>query len=359
MKFFFTVAVASLLACLSTGCRDATGDVTVIPQGFSGKWSSVSVATARSCALAEGGVAYCWGKQLTPQADTAGTPGRVPGPQTFTQVSTAASPFTTATCGLASDGAAYCWGGAFGGSRIGVPRRVPSPNLTTWSTDLDFACGLTAGGEPYCWGDGLEITKPGYDGSAVPVLPGVHLTSLTLGSGMACGIDTAGATICLHRRYLYRFGPPLPIAEGFISVVVGSEFRCGLRSDGQALCSTTVGRGVGGAWGMLANLTPVPVPQSLAQLSAGGSRVCGLTADGSAYCWTVSVGDSYGGGGITTPVAVGGEQRFVQISVAETHACGLTADGALYCWGDNGAGELGNGSIGGSSDVPVRVSDPA
>jgi alpha-tubulin suppressor-like RCC1 family protein len=231
-----------------------------------------------------------------------------------------------------------------------------------WSTDTDFACGLTAGGDAYCWGDGLEITSPSYDGSAVPVLPGIHLTSLALGSGMACGIDTAGATVCLHRRYLYRSAPPPPVADGFTSVVVGSGFRCGLRSDGQALCSTLYGSGVGGSWSMSDELTPVQAPQPLVQLSAGGSAVCGLTADGLAYCWTVSSVNYLDGGSsgrITTPVAVGGGHHFVQISAASTHACGVTADGELYCWGDNGAGELGNGSIGGSSDVPVRVSDPA
>jgi alpha-tubulin suppressor-like RCC1 family protein len=228
------------------------------------------------------------------------------------------------------------------------------------SADYDFACGLTAAGEAYCWGGGLEILSPDYDGSAVPVMSSVHFTSLALEYGMACGVDTAGATVCLHRRFLYRSVSPPPFADGFTSVVPGSGFRCGLHSDGQALCSTAYIPGTGGSWSMYSDLTPVQAPRPLAQLTAGGTRVCGLTADGLAYCWTVSVGSLSGGtsGGVTIPVAISGEHHFVQISATSTHACGVTAEGEIYCWGDNGAGELGNGTVGGSSDAPVRVTDP-
>jgi hypothetical protein len=364
MKHVVAITVFAALACLSAGCQDATGSVTVIPQGFSGKWSSVSVATARSCALADDGVAYCWGQRLVPPptggTDSVGVPTLVPGALTFTEVSTGVSFGTTPTCGLTSDGAAYCWGGLLGGTSDGKPGRVSVPSLTTLALDADLACGLAAGGEVYCWGPGLFVPLSSYDHSPVPVMPGVRLTSLAVGDGMVCGINTTGAAACGHQHSIYSSSPSA-YADDFTSVVPGSYFVCGLRRDGQALCSTEAGIGVGGGWSTSSGLTPVLAPQPLVQLSVGGSRVCGPSADGTAYCWTVDVVVNGLGerGNVTTPVAVGGEYRFVQISVAETHACGLTAEGAIYCWGDNGAGELGNGSVGGSSDAPVRVSDPA
>jgi hypothetical protein len=356
-------AVGSVTIRATIEGRSGEADLAVIPEGYSGKWSSVSVATGRSCALAEGGVAYCWGQRLVPapapDTDSVGAPTRVPGPQTFTQVSTTTAFSTTPSCGLTSDGAAYCWGGYLSNSQDGKPARVSGPTFTTLAAGADFACGLASGGEAYCWGPGLEILRD-YDGSAVPVLSKHRFSSIALGSGTMCGLEAAGATVCVYQRLLTHWDPT-PEADGFASVVVGGLFRCGLRSNGEALCSTAAsGPGVGGSWELAGGLTPVQAPQPLAQLSAGGSRACGLTADGVAYCWTVSVYTPVGGSsGITTPVAVGGGQHFVQISAAATHACGVTADGEIYCWGDNGAGELGNGSIGGSSDTPVRVSDPA
>jgi hypothetical protein len=357
-------AVGSVTIRATIEGQSGETELTVVPQGYSGRWSSVSVATGRSCALAEGGVAYCWGQELhpplVPGTDSVATPTRVPGPQTFTRVSTATAYGTTPSCGLTSDGAAYCWSGNLSRSQDGTPARVSGPTFTTLDSDADFACGLASGGEAYCWGPGLEIVSSDYDGSAVPVLSEHHFTSIALGSGTFCGLEATGATACLYQRLITHWDPT-PDADGFTSVVVGGLFRCGLRSDGQALCSTAAeGPGVGGSWELAEGLTPVEAPQPLVQLSAGGSRVCGLTADGLAYCWEVSVYTPVGGSsGITTPLAVGGGHHFVQISAAETHACGVTADGEIYCWGDNGAGELGNGTIGGSSDAPVRVSDPA
>jgi hypothetical protein len=359
-------AVGSVTIHATIEGQSGEADLAVIPRGYSGEWSSVSVATGRSCALAEGGAAYCWGQRLMPQptpgADTVGTPTRVPGPQTFTQVRAAATIFNTQTCGLTSEGTAYCWGGNQSRSQFGTPVPGPAlPTLTTLASDVNFVCGLAAGGGAYCWGPGLETGILDYDGRALPSLPGAQLTSLTVDYGMVCGIDTEGATVCQHRRFLTRWAPN-PVADGFTTVAVGSGFRCGLRSDGEALCSTKAGVGTGGSWSMGYDLTPVRTPQPLVQLTAGGSQACGLAADGTAYCWKVDVGGGLGFGGrsdVTTPAAISGNHRFVQISATATHACGVTADGELYCWGDNGAGELGNGSIGGYSDAPVRVSDPA
>jgi alpha-tubulin suppressor-like RCC1 family protein len=357
-------AVGSVTIRATIEGQSGEAELAIIPRGFSGKWSSVSVGAGRSCALAEGGVAYCWGQQLLPPlvpgTDSVGIPTRIQGSQTFALVSTTKAYATTPTCGLTSDGAAYCWGGYLSRSQDGTPARVSGPTFTTLDSDAEFACGLASGGEAYCWGPGLEILTSDNDGSAVPVLSEHRFTSIALGSGTFCGLETAGTTVCVYQRLLTHWDPT-PDADGFTSVVVGGLFRCGLRSDGEVLCSTAAkGPGVGGSWELAEGLTPVEAPQPLVQLSAGGSQVCGLTADGLAYCWTVNVYTPVGGSsGITIPIAVGGAHHFVQISTASTHACGVTADGEIYCWGDNGAGELGNGAIGGSSDAPVRVSDPA
>src|SRR2546430_11576520 len=50
-------------------------------------------------------------------------------------------------------------------------------------------------------------------------------------------------------------------------------------------------------------------------------------------------------------VSAGGE--FVQFS------CGVGLSGAVYCWGANFGGQLGTGSVGGSSFLPVPIAAPA
>jgi alpha-tubulin suppressor-like RCC1 family protein len=45
----------------------------------------------------------------------------------------------------------------------------------------------------------------------------------------------------------------------------------------------------------------------------------------------------------------------VQLALGAQHSCARLMDETVACWGDNGSGQLGNGAVGGSSFVPVRV----
>jgi uncharacterized protein YjdB/alpha-tubulin suppressor-like RCC1 family protein len=80
------------------------------------------------------------------------------------------------------------------------------------------------------------------------------------------------------------------------------------------------------------------------RLSAGSSSTCGLTADGTAYCWGL------------TPTKVQTDLKFVAISSGSAHTCGIAVGALVYCWGSNSSGQLGSGSVGVSSSVPVPVS---
>ena len=45
----------------------------------------------------------------------------------------------------------------------------------------------------------------------------------------------------------------------------------------------------------------------------------------------------------------------VAVSASFQHSCALMRSGALYCWGGNTNAELGSGTSGGGSALPVRV----
>jgi alpha-tubulin suppressor-like RCC1 family protein len=109
-----------------------------------------------------------------------------------------------------------------------------------------------------------------------------------------------------------------------------------------------------------------PLARSLA---ASQEDTCAIVGSGSVYCWG---GDYYGelgdgsiGEGGPTPVKVSGIETAVAItlgdwpgdfSYAAGYACALLADGSVRCWGDNELGQLGDGTSGESSRVPVEVS---
>ena len=99
---------------------------------------------------------------------------------------------------------------------------------------------------------------------------------------------------------------------------------------------------------------------AFATISAGNKHSCGVTVDGIAYCWGDNSAGQLGNGttiSSTTPVAVAGGVSFIYISAGGLHSCGTTAHDKIYCWGDNTFGQLGNGTTT-SSLTPVPVSGP-
>jgi alpha-tubulin suppressor-like RCC1 family protein len=147
------------------------------------------------------------------------------------------------------------------------------------------------------------------------------------------------------------------------SVTAGTYDTCGLTSDDAAWCwgwdsNGEVGNGdLGGTFD-----TPQPVAggHRWLTLDAGSESTCGVRRDGSAWCWGANgegqLGTgSIGGGDATRPVRVVGDLRWRTVSVGYQHACGIADDGTAWCWGRNPSGQLGNGTAGVSSPVPVRV----
>ncbi len=158
--------------------------------------------------------------------------------------------------------------------------------------------------------------------------------------------------------------------QGVSAITAGSEQACGIES-GKAYCwgfnflgglgnGTTASSGVPvavQAGGVLAGKT-------ITQIATGDFYdTCALDSAGAAYCWgnnnTGQLGDGSTGGYSAVPVAVeaGGVlagKRLTAIAVGNSYACALDSAGAAYCWGINSLGELGDGTTT-SSDVPVAV----
>ena len=97
------------------------------------------------------------------------------------------------------------------------------------------------------------------------------------------------------------------------------------------------------------------LPLNPAMVAAGGTSSCSLTTAGGIKCWgddsLGQLGD-YRGASLysTSPVnVIGGATGVSALAMGRAHGCELTTAGAVRCWGDNAFGQLGDGSVKGSS----------
>jgi alpha-tubulin suppressor-like RCC1 family protein len=114
---------------------------------------------------------------------------------------------------------------------------------------------------------------------------------------------------------------------------------------------------------------PVRLPLHHVTALAGASNHALYDADGTVYACGQNVEGDLGDGsrsGSTTPVRVeglregsgGGGKSVVKLVAAFANSGALLSDGEYFDWGYNRGGQLGDGHVNGSSDVPVRVHLP-
>lgn len=314
------------------------------------------------------------------------------------------------SCGLIPLGRLYCWG-VNGTTQLATqtdslcyeeqvrggatrpctlyPLRVAPTTLafSLISAGDSFACGLTTTGAAYCWGSGaFGKLGNGHNGGASVasvVTSALSFNSVSAGGEHACGLTLSGAAYCWGQDSVGQLGDarhvnsttPIPVLQGggvavFASITAGFRHTCALRSDGAAFCWGRDSTGELGIGGFNDTDTPAAVVGGLrfTSISAGGdtvqtpleplrveSHVCAIAVGGGAYCWGSNRSGQLGTGTIgdssAVPVAVSGGLTFSRISAGSRHTCGLTTTGAVYCWGRNLDLQLGRGPVtGGNSD---------
>jgi alpha-tubulin suppressor-like RCC1 family protein len=157
--------------------------------------------------------------------------------------------------------------------------------------------------------------------------------------------------------------PALPVG----SVSVGSTHTCASGPAGPHCWGWNYFGQLGnGSFGDPSETFPMPLPvaggHEFASTAAGGFHSCALTGEGAAYCWGYGfygeLGDGTFGGGSPLPVAVVGAHRFASISAGD-HTCAVDVDGKAHCWGPNFFGTLGNGSFDhAAAPTPVALDAP-
>ncbi|HEU5466986.1 MAG TPA: Ig-like domain-containing protein [Gemmatimonadales bacterium] len=235
----------------------------------------------------------------------------------------------------------------------------------------DHTCGLTDASVVLCWGanDLGQLGVPALSQSATPIGsphdPG--LATVTAGATFTCGATGAGTVYCWGSSARGRLGAgvnqlstskPVAVADSLFldGLTSGWNHTCGLRAI-EVICWGE-NPGAGGSGAITWNPLIVTGAPEFASLSASVGFGCGLTVDSAAFCWGTNGAGQLGNGTIgetTVPIAVAGGLKFAQVATGFMHACGLLATGAVECWGNGEQGQLGGGDTT-SHFTPVPVS---
>jgi alpha-tubulin suppressor-like RCC1 family protein len=202
---------------------------------------------------------------------------------------------------------------------------------------------------------------------------GVRFAAISAGDVHACGISLAGGAYCWGYDLYGQLGDaspqrpvssttPIPVVDAnqealpLTQVSAGQYHSCGLTAAGQAYCWGANGFGQLGNGSTSAPVVPPALPAITApsvvagglaftSIAAGGVHTCGLVPGGAAYCWGDNFSGQLGtgtlGGSSTTPTAVTGGLAFARIATGTDHTCGITVAGAAYCWGNNDSNRAG------------------
>jgi len=291
-------------------------------------WYSVSPRPemAHSCAIDEGGDAWCWGKNdegqlgVTPPALGLDAPGRVDIPVQVAEMALG----NRVTFAVSADReAVWGWGqGLSGRAPLALDRATPP--FSSLTADRTAACVIDGLRTVWCWGTGPTGPEPDEEPQRLPGLDSA--VSVRVARAHACALSGAGRVWCWGEAGLAALGPramdgparpaPLEMPGTWLEVALGDAHTCAVREEPTCPRSTTVHCWGEADFGQLtgevtaASVEPVEVPLEGGQrwhgLACGGRRCCVMDALGRPHCWGgQDHGELFGGGRTRAPFVVG------------------------------------------------------
>jgi alpha-tubulin suppressor-like RCC1 family protein len=287
----------------------------------------ISTGDKHSCAVLASGGMECWGLNEEGRVGD-GTPFRLLVPVDVAGLGSSVRSISSGyrhSCVVTVGGAVQCWGSNLDG-QLGdgttLNPIVPTDTLgltvgmAKTAEGADHSCALSDAGGVKCWGNN-DVGQLG-DGTAV---------------GRLSPVDVSG------------------LSSGMVEIDIGDNHSCAVTSLGGAKCWGTNANGQLGDGSTTDRSTPIDVVSlgvGLRLISGGGHHTCGLTNSGGVKCWGSNTAGQLGDGTTTqrqTAVDVFGlSSGVVQIGTGHDYSCALTNTGGVKCWGDNGSGQLGDGT---------------
>ncbi len=176
---------------------------------------------------------------------------------------------------------------------------------------------------------------------------------------MPAGEGTHWASARIGSQPAARF--PAHVASVELSAVGGSaDALCGVTLLGAIRCWRPPTRDSIPVSGVVAT------PDRTVALAFARDKWCAVSVTGRITCFTIA--DLYRTGRFAPTQTIAslltsfGPQLVSLAAAADGESspvfCGLTSGGEAWCWGNNAHGQMGNGTIGGEVELPVRVNIP-
>lgn len=360
----------------------------LLPPAAGAALPSVTTGGAHSCAVGDSGVVWCWGANEHGQLGNGSTvaspsPVAVVGlPGTVSQI--AASRYST--CALLADRSVWCWGGNSQGELGDGTWDVAdiAPRLTPTKVQNLTEVSRISGGEQTfcvtgydqlarCWGSNTygEIgnplaSTPSPNAALVAGLSNVR--GISVGYRHACAVINDGSARCWGENSSGELGDGTNVLRTSPVQVAGLASIYFVRAGGTSSCAV-VGVGSGACWGSAGSLgdgtgqgssiaRSVALVANASALGGSAQTNCAINGGQLLICWGALPGNG-GTDPAMAPVAVAGGDGTLAVSSNgyAGHTCFVVRGGNVYCWGaTNSSGQLGNGSVGGGSAAPARVS---
>ncbi len=339
--------------------------------------------------------AVSWGQNASGQlGDGNHTQSDVPVSPTELNFVTAVAAGARHSLALLADGTVAAWGDGASG-QLGDGEYAPSDkpvkvdgltHVKAIAAGANFSLALLSDGRVEAWG-GNESGQLG-DHSTTESAEPVEVEGLTNVTAIAAGgehglallsdgkVEAWGANEQGQLGNGNTHDSDVPVAvkglTGATAIAAGGEHSLALLGDGSVMAwgsdqSGQLGNSSvdppGEEEGEVERFSDVPVPvegvSGVSAIAAGQHHSLALLAGGTVMAWGEDKYGQLGNGSIVaseeTPVPVSGLSGVTQISAGGMHSMALLAGGAVMTWGENKYGELGNGSSGEPSDVPVTV----
>ena len=182
------------------------------------------------------------------------------------------------------------------------------------------------------------------------------------GSQHTCAVTVAGGVKCWGFNYYGELGNsanngtfnanPTPLdtgLSGVVAVAAAAYHSCAVTMAGGVECWGYNNKGqLGSDPGVVGTSSSTPLDTGLtgvAAIAAGEYHTCAVTAGGGVKCWGDNglgqLGSDTGGGTSPTPLDTG-LTDVVALTAGTYHTCALTGVGGVMCWGYGGNGQVGD-----------------
>jgi len=349
----------------------------------------ISAGSSFNLILRSNGTIYAWGKNDFGQLGN-GTTLNSSVPIQVANLSDvlAISAGSTHSLALKNDGTVWAWGdNRFGQLGIGsefsslVPVQISTlSNIAAISAGYSHSLASNKDGTVFAWGGNSngELGNGTITGSDVPiqvsVLTGVSAVSAHPFFSLALTND--GTVYSWGRNSNGALGngtetdssipAPLTSISGITAISDGGYHCLALKNDGTVFAWGSNFSGQLGIGSKIASNVPVQVSglSGAIGVATGFSHSLAVKNDGTVVSWGSNSVGQLGNGVIagisffldqTTPIPVNDLTGITAVSVGNNHSVAVKNNGTAFAWGSNQFGQLGNGTTGTESIIPVQT----